>query len=233
MEDKLTIDFGGGVGARYNYAQPNSGDHEMGNVDKHGLKVTLDNLKTKTCPHTVMINKLWSPSWSDYVHSYKYNYSITVNTDPNSAWYKRIMKQDRKDDHILIQEIRDEEEKRLKRAITRAYSDRVISNCTCVFEYGENNKRHYHMLVMTARKNTLKLYLEEEFDFSMQPKGSGWNTRDPINRIRPKKCKKCYDCRTATELAKEVLDAIDYIVYKYYQKEGIGENLLLNLVSKI
>jgi len=224
MDDKLTINFGQGV--VLDTTTPSQA------MDRP-LKITMDNLMMKKCPHRVQVEKQWCPKWDEYIHCHSYNYSITVNTDPKASWYREITRQDRVDDHLIIQQIRDAEEAKLKTVISKALGDKVIKNVTMVYENGENNKRHYHMLVLTNRKNTFKMMIEKEFEMSMEPHGSGWKKRDPINLIRPKKMKKCYDCRSACEKAMEVVEAIDYIIYQYYQKENIGENLLINIIRKL
>lgn len=236
-DDMLTVSFGEGVVTRCNYAPQSNGDGKQ-DIFKTGffpsiLPITLENITKKKCPHHVQVEKQWSPKWDDYVHCHKYNYSITINTDPKAKWYKDITNQDRMDDHLIIQQIRDKEQEKLKKVISQALADKVIKNITIVYENGENNKRHYHMLVLTSRKTQFKLMIEKEFEMSMEPHGTGWMKRDPINLIRPKKMRKCVDCRSALEKAQEVLDAIDYIIYTYYQKENIGENLLLNIIRKI
>lgn len=224
MNEKLTIDFGKGV--VLDTTTPTKA------MDRP-LKITIDNLITKKCPHRVQVDKQWSPTWNEYVHCHSYNYSITINTDPKAGWYQKISKQDRTDDHVIIQQIRDMEEAKLKTLISKALGEKVIKNITIIYEYGDNGKRHYHMLVLTNRKNLFKMMIEKEFEMSMEAQGAGWKKRDPINLIRPKKMKKCFDYRSACMKAAEVVEAIDYIIYTYYQKENLGENLLLNIIRKL
>lgn len=235
MESKLTIDFGNGRSVLDTTTPPKPWTPQediLGIPSENPFKIDgFDLLTKKMCPSEHMVHKTWSPKWDEYIHTHKYNYSITINTDPKAKWYKKITDQDRVDDHIIVQQIRDEEERRLKKLIGKAHALKLIKNCTIVYELGDNNKKHYHMLVYTARKNAFKMLIEQEFEMSMEPHGSGWKTSNPINVIRPKKMKKCFDCRSALEKAKEVISAIDYIIYTYYQKENLGENLLLNLIS--
>jgi len=233
MNSQLTLDFGIGRSVLDTTTPSKMWTPQEEQDTKNKVIVTLAHLNKQRCPHETMISKQWSPTWNEYVHSHNYNYSITINTDPKASWYRKIVKQDRVDDHIMLQQIRDEEERRLKKLIATAYRLKLVKNVTMVYELGENNKKHYHMLVLTSRKNQFKMLIEETMEMSMEAHGTGWKKRDPINLIRPKKIKSCYDCRTACEKANEVLQAIDYIIYKYYQKENLGENLLINLISKI
>lgn len=233
MQSKLTIDFGIGRSVLDTTTPSKPGTPSVDAQERKKVTVTMEDLINHRCPHETMVGKQWNPKWDEYVHSHKYNYSITINTDPKAEWYQKIRRQDRIEDHIIIQQIRDEEERRLKKLVAEAYRRKLVKNVTIVYEYGENNKKHYHMLVLTSRKNQLKMLIEESMEMSMEAHGTGWKKRDPINLIRPKKMKSCYDVRTACQKAKEVIEAIDYIIYKYYQKENLGENLLINLITKI
>ena len=109
-DDKLTVTFGEGVVTRCNYAPQSNGDGKQ-DIFKTGffpsiLPITLENITKKKCPHHVQVEKQWSPKWEDYVHCHKYNYSITINTDPKAKWYKDITNQDRMDDHLIIQQLK-------------------------------------------------------------------------------------------------------------------------------
>lgn len=188
-------------------------------------------------PVVSIVDSFWNPSWDDYVHSYVYNYSITVNADPKASYLKLNILEESKDCylHILI--------KRLKVALTTIIEQKLAKNILCVYEYGavtdshtDYKKPHFHLLVYCTRINKLKAVLEDIFETSLKDYYicGGRYKRGPINRIRPKARNPKYDKRSDEDKRLEVRNAIDYLAFTYFKKESdkIGNNLLFNYLTK-
>lgn len=213
--------------------------HNMDNqFHEFKIKVKAGNNLPK-CPITSIVNDFWAPDWKDYTHSYNYNYSITINADPKASYLKIPVSSMNRDTYkqILL--------KRLKQSLHLIIDKKLCKNILCVIEYGvaasqfDNHihyqKPHFHLLVQCTRINKLRELFEKVFETELKDYKicKGRFTRGPINRIRPKNRNPMYDKRTDADKVQEVKDSIDYIVYKYYQKEikTIGNNLLFNYLT--
>lgn len=207
----------------------NSNEPPRSAIIYNGINLLKDNIH----PSTIIVKKLFQPLWSEYIHTYNYNYSITINIDPKASFL--INKDDRITDEDLRKWQDQQEFKRLKLALSHIMEFKLVHNLTMIQELGEGGKRHYHFVCKTARITALRNFLEKIFETSLASKGKGWSERKPINRIRPKLVAKP-DLRTLASKEQEVRDAIDYIIHTYYQKERYKfpcrENLLFNWITK-
>ena len=215
--------------------------HSAHQITDGDFKDFLVKVRTKSSlprsPIVTIVDSFFNPSWDDYVHTYNYNYSITVNADPKASYLKLNILEESKDCYLQILI------KRLKVALTAIIEKKLCKNILCVYEYGavsdshtDYKKPHFHMMVYCTQINKLKCLLEDIFETNLKDYYicGGRYKRGPINRIRPKARNPKYDKRSDQDKRKEVHDAIDYLAYTYFKKEShkIGNNLLFNYITK-